>query len=151
MPKDYAMKALLKQHEELVTLYMHENKLRWEITSIYIAFNGILASAVGVMTEFKMFGAIIFLSLIGVLVSVAGRLIITRNRDHIETWIKEGIKMENRLSVKELQLHVFHVCEPFLSEPQTIRNGMAILALVWLIVLVGGILIAVHIIPCPML
>lgn len=45
MPKDNEIEMLLKEHEELVSLYMHGNKIKWNLISVYIALSVGLVSA----------------------------------------------------------------------------------------------------------
>jgi len=64
MPKDDKKEVLLKEHEELVSLYIHESKIKWNLVSVYIVLSVGLVSAVTALIDIGRMGAASFLCFI---------------------------------------------------------------------------------------
>lgn len=144
MQKDGEIEALLKEHEELIGLYTHESKIKWNLISVYVALNVGLVSAVVVLIQNKTIErieAVSFLCLMGSLFSFATALMFKRNRYRISEWVREGIKVEKVLMEKASTLELFKICESFLEKQIKILYGMLILAIFWLLVAIGMTLV----------
>lgn len=149
MPKDYAIEMLLKEHEELVSLYTHENKIKSSLISVYTAFNIGLASAIVVLIqgeEIYRMRAISFLCFMGFLFSLAGVQLFKRNQERIRKWIEEGNKVEKTLGENALTVKVFEICESFSKKQTKIRYGMWGLTILWLLAAIPMMLIGMELI-----
>ncbi|MHC3128741.1 MAG: hypothetical protein IBV52_01510 [Candidatus Bathyarchaeota archaeon] len=147
MPKDDATEILLKEHEELVSLYMHESKIKSSLISVYTAFNIGLASAIVVLIqgeEIPRMRAISFLCFMGFLFSLAGIQLFKKNQHRISKWVKEGKEVEKTLGKKALTINVFGICEES-SEKQTgILDGRWGLTILWLLIAIAMMLVGME-------
>lgn len=147
MPKDYATEILLKEHEELVSLYMHESKIKSSLISVYTAFNIGLASAIVVLIqgeEIPRMRAISFLCFMGFLVSLAGIQLFKKNQERISKWVEEGKEVEKMLREKAATITIFKICKKLSKEQPRIRYGMWGLTIFWLLVAIAMMLIGME-------
>lgn len=148
MSKDFDIdcKVLLKKHAELVSIYMHQNKIEWNLISVYIALNvglfGAIATLFQVALEEKRMGAIVFLCILGFLFSLGGLKLFQRVSNQTLEWIEEGKVVEKALREKGMTVELFEKMKRFPEERLKIENGMLALAIVWLLVIIGTIVIA---------
>lgn len=152
MPKYDETEVLLKEHEELVSLFVHESKIKWNLISVYVALSVGLVSAVGVLIqreEIYRIGAVSFLCLMGSLFSFAGALLLQRNQQRTSKWVEEGIRVEKALEEKALTLQLFEICKSLLKRELKILRGMCVLAIFWLIVAIAMMLSGMGLINLP--
>lgn len=138
MPKNNKTDALLKEHEELVSLYMHESKIGWELISVYIAFSvGLFAAATALITcgIIERLVAVSFLFLLGGLYSASGALVFRRNQNQTRKLVRKGKENEKKLKKETLSLEVFKSCISSLEEEEhpKILNGMWLLTFIWFV------------------
>ena len=149
MPKDHAVEMLLKEHEELVSLYMHESKIKSSLISVYTAFNVGLASAIVVLIQGKEISRVLVtasLLFMGFLFSLTGVLLFTTNQQLICKWVDEGIEVEKTLGEKALTIKVFETCKKFSKKQPRIRYGMCGLTILWLLASILMMLIGMELI-----
>ena len=141
MPKDDRIEMLLKEHEELVSLYIHESKVKWNLISVYIALSVGLVSAVTVLIqreEIARLGAASFLCFMGFLFSCVSALLFKRNQDQTSEWIDKGIEVEKTLKEIALTIGLFKICKNARGKKRPkILNGMWFLTILWFIVAIG--------------
>lgn len=140
MLRNDEIEVLLKKHEELVSLYVNESKIKWNLISVYVALSVGLVSAVAVFFQYspiERIGAVSFLCLMGSLFSFAGALMLKRNKDRTSKWVDEGIKVEKALREKALTLELFKICKGFLEKEIKILYGIYTLTILWLLVAIG--------------
>lgn len=151
MPNDYEKEILLKEHEELVSLYMHESKIKWNLISVYIALSVGLSSAVVLLIqeEIRRIGAVSFLCFMGFLFSYTGALLFQRHDNRISKFFDKGIEIERVLKEKQLTLEVFKICRSSLEKEKhpRILRGLWFLTIVWLLVTIGMILYGLDLMP----
>lgn len=137
MPKDDERTALLNEHKELVSLYMHENKIMWSLISVYIALNvGLVTVATALITaENQRILAVSFLSFMGFLFSMVAAILFKTKRDQISKWVEKGEEVEEALNETSPRLEIFKICEMFLKKRtfQIIYRGMWFLAGLWFV------------------
>lgn len=135
MPKEDERTALLNEHKELVSLYMHENKIMWSLISVYIALNvGLVTVATALIaTENQRILAVSFLSFMGFLFSMVAAILFKTKRDQISKWVEKGEEVEEALNETSPGLEIFKICEMFLKKRtfQIIYRGMWFLAFLW--------------------
>ncbi len=144
MPEDYEIEILLKEHEELVSLYTHESKIKSSLISIYIAFNIGLGSAIVVLIqgeEIYRMGAIAFLCVMGFLFSLIGAKLFNKNQDRMSEWVKEGIEVETKLREKASTITVFEICKRFSKNQTKIQCGQLGLAIFWILLAIAIVLV----------
>ncbi len=149
MQKDYALEILLKEHEEIVSLYSHESKIRSSLTSVYAAFNVGLASVIVVLIqgeEIYRMRVMSFLCFMGFLFSLAGVLLFWRNKNRISEWVKEGLAVEMKLREKVDTLKVFKICKELSKDQTNILYGITGITILWLLVAVLMLLIGMGLI-----
>lgn len=129
--------VLLKRHEELVNLYIHQNKVEWNFVSVYVVFNMGLAGAVAtLLTVGERMGAIADLCFLGFIFGLGGFFLFRRLRKHTSVWIEEGKEIEKALKEFAVTSRLFQKCENFKKERPKIQSGMLVLTVVWLIALI---------------
>ena len=145
MAKDYRIEALLKKHEELIALYMHQKKIEWNLIAVYFAFNMGLAGVVGTLftSGIIRFGAVVFLCILGFLFSLGGIIQFGRHRKRTLEWIQEGISVENTLEDMFVTSNLFAKCGDLEKEKRVkIQGAMQCLTLVWFLAIIYMIWIA---------
>lgn len=140
MQNDAQVEILLNKHESLVSLYIHQNKIGWNLISVYVALNVGLATVAA--TVIKRMPALVFLCILGCLCSFFGARLFQRHQRQISEWVLEGVKVEKALKEKALTLDLFEKCKSFLEEKTKIQNVMWTLTLVWIVATIGTIVIA---------
>ena len=141
MQKNDERTALLNEHEELVSLYIHENKIMWNLISVYIALNVGLATAVITLLNYEVqrMGAVVFVCSMGCMFSIIAAILFKTKSDQISEWVKKGGKVEEALKEMSARLEVFKICERFLEKKtfQIIHRGMWFLACLWFVTTIG--------------
>lgn len=141
MPKDDERTALLNEHKELVSLYIHENKIMWNLISVYIALNVGLATAVITLLDYvvQRMGAVVFVCSMGCMFSIVAARLFKTKRHQISEWVKKGGKVEEALKEMSARLEVFKICERFLEKKtfRRIYRGMWFLAGLWFVTTIG--------------
>lgn len=137
MPKDDERTALLNEHKELVSLYMHENKIMWNLISVYIPSNVGLAAAVISLLNYlvQRMGAVVFVCSMGCMFSIVAAILFKTKRDQISKWVEKGEEVEEALNETSPRLEIFKICGRFLKKRtfQIIYRGMWFLAFLWFV------------------
>ena len=110
MQKNYREEWLLREHEELVSLYMHKNKIKWNLLQVYIALSVGLGSATVALitsTNIERLVAVSVLCFVGGLYSASAALVFRRNQNQTHKLVHEGKEIEKELKKQELTLRVF--------------------------------------------
>jgi len=144
MQKDYKKEGLLREHEELVNLYMHKNRIKWNLLQVYIALSvGLGSAAVVLITNatIERLVAVSVLCFVGGLYSASASLVFRRNQNQTRELIHKGREVENRLKKEEFTLEVFKSCINSWEEDKhpKILNGMRFLTFLWF--LIGTVII----------
>jgi hypothetical protein len=100
-------RVLLSQYEKTVDLYMHEDRLAWELVSIYIVAQVGLVSAVAallVTSSEHSVGTLryYFLFLAGTFSSLAFFFALWRSRMWRQNWYFAGLRIERQLAERRL-------------------------------------------------
>ena len=141
MSKNHQLEVLLKEHEEIVNLYIHQKKIEWNLITVYVAFNMGLAGAVATLFKVERMWAIVFLCLLGFLFSLGGLKLYENHKKQTSRWIQKGIEVENTLKEFVTTPELFRKCETLEEKPK-IKSGMLVLTMVWLIAIVWTFLLA---------
>jgi hypothetical protein len=103
--------ALLREYEKTVDLFIGEDRIAWELVSIYMAVQIGLASAVVViytkeLGNLSVIGFRIF-CLAGFVSSLAWFFIQYRSKMWRENWLLTGLKIERELKDRGIRLDLF--------------------------------------------
>lgn len=121
--------VLLREHEELVNLFIHEDNLVWNLIYFFLIINVGLISGTGALISFGVTGIILLLvsllCLFGAVIAFSWFFTMQRSRIHWEALIFRAEDIERELQKKGLMLATFHsyVIATFYEKMKYKRKG----------------------------
>jgi len=114
--------ALVREHEELVQLYIHEDAMAWNLIFFFLAANIAIVSGIGALVSLGIakFSLLVisFLCVFGAIVGFLGFFTLQRSRIHRESRLFRAEDIEEELRKKKL------VFDTFLSAEATIHKEL---------------------------
>ena len=121
--------VLLREHEELIKLFIHEDTLAWNLIYFFLVINVGMISGIGALVSLGVTSTTLlvvsFLCMFGAFISVSWSFTLRRNRVHRESRLFRAEDIEKELHKKGLTFDTFQTAEVaiFYKKMKYKRNG----------------------------
>lgn len=97
---------LLKEHDVLIRLYMHEDKVFWNLSSLFVAVNVGLATVFAMIVSWphsayglfeNAFSTMTLVATVGLLANLIGVALFSKNNFHRQKWLSKALNIENEM------------------------------------------------------
>jgi len=108
--------VLLKERDVFIRLYIHEDRVCWNLISLFVAVNVGLASAFAAIVswqniQFNLLLTISVVALVGFVANLMGVALFYRNKIYRKSRLSDVLTIENKMKEKGITVETVEVCE----------------------------------------